>query len=292
MNVTHFKLLKGHQSPIYHIQTIDTNTLLSCDGNGWLLKWNIETEEGTLLAKCNSSIYTFLKVNRHLLIGDTHGNIHCIDYPKNQFNQQIQVSKKEIFAIEYSKTNDLFFITDGEGQLTILNQNLEIKEQIKISTNRLRSISLSKCEQFLFLGGSDGFVYQYSILGSKVIQSYPIHSSSIFTTLYYKNILFSAGRNAKIISFDTESESVTNTIDAHLNTINQLTLSKCEQFLLTVSRDKSLKVWSAKDLQLLKVVNQEKFPNQIQRSINTLTVCQNFIYTAGDDKKIVIWQMN
>lgn len=292
MNVTYVKSLTGHTSPIYHLQVIDQSTLLSCDGNGWLILWNTTSGTGELIAKCDKSVFSFLKQDHTLIIGDQSGKLYWIDLTNKTLLGQQKICSKGIFSIQYSSQQNQIYIVDEDGQLTVFDCHRNMISKTKLSKECLRSISISEKRNSLYIASRLGVIYEYSLTEQAIVNSYPFHQQSIFTTALIGDLLFFGGRDAKLVCFNTQTERVINTSNAHLNTINKISISEKNDLLFTASRDKSFKIWNSTDLQLRKVINSKKFPAQIQRSINCITNHQEFIFTAGDDKKIVIWQMN
>jgi WD40 repeat protein len=107
------------------------------------------------------------------------------------------------------------------------------------------------------------------------------------------DLLFSGGRDAllKVWKLD-QTPILLETINAHWFTINDLQISPNGNFLISASRDKTIKIWDIKTLELLKVLDRFKNIGGHTHSVNRLLWLDNETFVSGgDDKKICVWKM-
>ena len=82
-------------------------------------------------------------------------------------------------------------------------------------------------------------------------------------------------------------------IPAHNFTINSIALNPKPSFnmIATASRDKSIKIWDAKSLELYKVINSQK-QYAHQRSVNNILWLDDYyLISASDDKSLILWHL-
>jgi WD40 repeat protein len=81
-------------------------------------------------------------------------------------------------------------------------------------------------------------------------------------------------------------------VAAHLYAINDLALSPDAKYLASASMDKSIKVWDAQNLRLLKVIDKGRHAGH-GTSVNKLlwTSFNNQLLSASDDRTISAWDL-
>ena len=108
--------------------------------------------------------------------------------------------------------------------------------------------------------------------------------------------ILSGSRDAHLAAwqFSSLESSLLHTIPAHNFTINSMSYHADWQLLATASRDKTIKLWDAQQLRLLKVLDPQKAEMEAHtHSVNTLLWLDynDLLISAGDDRTIMAWQM-
>ncbi|MEO1450603.1 MAG: WD40 repeat domain-containing protein, partial [Bacteroidota bacterium] len=82
-------------------------------------------------------------------------------------------------------------------------------------------------------------------------------------------------------------------IPAHNFTLNHFAYSPDKQYLLTVSRDKTIKLWQASDLKLLKVIDYARNEGH-RHSVNKIKWLRadNSVISCGDDRQLFRWKIS
>jgi WD40 repeat protein len=80
---------------------------------------------------------------------------------------------------------------------------------------------------------------------------------------------------------------------AHMFAINHLAFSRDNKHFVTCSMDKSIKVWDAENLKLLKVIDRSRHAGH-GTSVNRV-LWMNYkdqLLSASDDRTISVWNIN
>ncbi|MEM9931913.1 MAG: WD40 repeat domain-containing protein, partial [Bacteroidota bacterium] len=121
---------------------------------------------------------------------------------------------------------------------------------------------------------------------------------SVFAVAVLPDTLFpgyiSGGRDARLRLFEMAFVKVPKlpaVVDAHMSTINDLAFDPTGRYLATASRDKTVKIWDASTLKLLKVCEVVRDRGHVN-SVNTLLwLDERTLITAGDDRRILTWKL-
>jgi WD40 repeat protein len=81
-------------------------------------------------------------------------------------------------------------------------------------------------------------------------------------------------------------------VAAHLFAINHIAFSPSGEYFATASMDKSIKIWKADELKLLKVIDKGRHAGH-GTSVNKLvwTDFKNQLVSASDDRTISVWNL-
>lgn len=294
MEVSFVEQLEGHKEPIYSFLDFDENHFLSASGDGIVAKWNIHDFSSVALAKSNSGIYAMCHLpDQFLAIGNNRGLIHFLDVNNKEISKNLKISGKPVFSLTFSEKTNKLYSAAGDGKISVIDvAGKSVEKQINISKKNLRSIKLNKAENLMSIGSSDHQIYIFSLPELNLISRLTESDNSVFCTQFIsETLLVSGGRDAHLRLWDVIDQKELKSIPAHFFTINDLAFSPDRQWLATASRDKSFKIWEKTNLELKKVVSQEKFPEILRYSLNSLLWKNEYIITGGDDRLISIWQV-
>lgn len=297
----------GHAEPVYALIAGPTpEFLLSGSGDGFVGLWN--TSSGAFerpLANLPASIYSLCLIETRslLFVGLQNGQLHLIDLERRRALRNWSLSGSGIFSLMATHDGASVFAGDGSGRLheVRLEPGEEPGEVVRTTTlagNALRCLALSPCGSLLAAASSDCNVYEWDAAnGSPASEISGAHGNSVFTAIYAgRDTLLSGGRDALLKRWKRQPGNLfwemTDEIPAHNFTVNSLALSPDGSLLATASRDKTIKLWDAASLALLKVIDLEKFPGGHTHSVNTLHwAASGLLFSAGDDRRILAWEV-
>ena len=109
-----------------------------------------------------------------------------------------------------------------------------------------------------------------------------------------KKVLITGGKDAmlKVWNTDVNYQHLL-TIPAHNWALYSIIFSSDNQYMITASRDKTIKIWDANTLDLLERIDYKSHKAHTH-SINCLYWPQgkDYFISGGDDKKIMAWKIS
>ncbi|HUH73099.1 MAG TPA: hypothetical protein VLZ75_01705 [Chitinophagales bacterium] len=298
MNIEIEHILTGHADAIYSLCAGHENHLFySGSADKFVGCWDDTT--GLFLhplAKTIGSIYSlYHDAERQILyVGERKGIVLLIDLTKEHPPKAIQAHEGDVFSLIEDQKKQII-TGGGDGYLKVWTKDLQLIKAVHLSNKNIRSIRLSAATNEILVGLSDHTIRVLDADTFDTKQVLENHKNSIFTIeILEDNRFVSAGRDAVFIVWQRENEQWihSETISAHLYTVNHLTLSPNKKLLASGSRDKTIKIWDAKSLQLLKVLDRDKFPENHSHSVNRLLwLNDEVLISTGDDKKIISWKL-
>jgi len=289
----------GHKDCIYALcGTSNQNEFISSGSDGHVVLWNTDNpDHGQLLAKVAQSVYAlnYESESNNLLIGQNFEGVHRISLETKTLTQSLKITDAAIFDILV--VNHQIFIATGNGAVEVLAQEALLKtHSLKFSEKSARCLVHIPEMDCIAIGYSDGFIRMLSLKNFSVIHEIPAHTNSVFALHFtaQTGILYSGSRDAhlkawQILQFPEHSFL---DIPAHLYAINAIVSSPNNQLIATASMDKSIKLWDAGTLKLLKVINKARDAGHAT-SINKLLWTNNpcHLVSASDDRTLSLWEI-
>lgn len=298
VKIKHLHTLTGHNGAVYQLQKAGDRSFLSAGGDGWIVKWDLNSEEietGKLVAKTDTQIFSLLyEESTNLLVaGDMYGEIHFINTLDKERTRRFKHHKKGVFGIKLINRN--LYTLGGEGILSKWSlENIGQVESMKISAESLRSIAVS--ESIVYVGASDKSIFMIDINTETVVDVvYKAHENSVFSLAFDSNLqhLLSGGRDAMLnVWTEGTSLNIYKGITAHLFTINSIQFSPSGKLFATASRDKTIKIWDAKTYKLLKVIEAIRDLGHVNSVNHLLWLSESILISCSDDRTIKIWEIN
>jgi WD40 repeat protein len=286
----------GHIDCIYALSpALDEQEFYTAGGDGMVVKWNLNTpDHGTLITKLENSIYAMKLIpeRKLLVICENLKGIRFLDIVSGKEVANIPLPEYTFFEIEYHK--DLLLVATHTGK--VLLYHLETLAPIKTldySHMSARCIALNVENNEFAVGFSDHSIRIFSLDEFQLKFELKKHTNSVFTLQYDAKgeYLLSAGRDAMINYWDTKAGYLNlKSIPAHLFAINHLQYRPDCKYFATCSMDKSIKIWDAQSLSLLKVIDKSRHAGH-GTSINKLLWKEQALISVSDDRKVYVWKI-
>ena len=227
------------------------------------------------------------------MAGNMDGGLHWIDRAAPDRSRNIQHHRKGVYDI--ARLGPHIFTAGGDGLLTRWDlAAARSVESIQLSHQALRCIAVSESRRELAVGSSDGSVYflDAESLEQKLTLE-KAHQSSVFCAVWTGEGLLTGGRDAMLriwsSSLLTPHFSLLQELPAHWFTINHLAFSPDGKWLATASRDKTIKIWDAATLELLKVVDTLRYGGHTHSVNRLLWLADGTLVSCGDDRAVMWW---
>lgn len=297
MDVSVASVMTGHKHGVYDLKIYD-GYVFSAASDSIVAQWDYNTGVFVQMILTGTlPIYT-LSIHADILAcGQRNGEVIFTDLATKQLITKILIGNKEIFFVHlFGKEGKEWLAGGGDGNLYF--GNILEKDKVHIvplSTTNLRCIDVCNDKDEIAIGASDNLIYILSIADKKVKSVIKGCDNSVFTVKYLdENTLLSGSRDALLRVWKRKEDKweVSEVIPAHNFTINKIAIHPSGKYFATASRDKFIKLWSADNFKLLKVLSPEKFPGVHTHSINSIVWDKDFLVSTGDDKKIVSWQIS
>lgn len=293
LELTKIGHFSGHNDSIYSLcKGSEAGGFVSAAGDGMVVRWHKDNPNGTLICKLQDSVYSQLVLDSLLLIGTRRGNLHLADLENKKEIRNLRAHKGGIFSI--AEINKKLVATAGEdGCIVIFDRNdFSVVKSLKFSEKSCRKILVVPERKLLIAGYSDNYIRFISLNDFTVVHEFEAHDNSVFALALspLHNHLFSGGRDAVLKVWDLTGKAV-DSVNAHLLHINDISFSPNKLLLATASMDKSIRIWDAHDLALLKVINFEKYQAHRSSVNNVVWLSDTELLSSSDDRSIQLFRI-
>jgi WD repeat-containing protein 61 len=287
-----------HQAAVYALEQGPTSeTFFSAGSDRKVILWNIETDEHKVVAQIPAMIVSlcYLPKQNYLLVGQTGGGIHVLDLSEKKEIKLLSAHKAYIFDIKYNKDTNQFYVASGDGSISIWNaENFELLHQVKLTEEKIRQLTFSTERNELAAGCGDGNVVLLNLSDYKIKQT--LENESGVNSLLYINFnqhLLVGLKEAHLVEWDLMMYQKVNKFPAHNWAVYSLMQQQNSPYIISASRDKTIKVWDAATLKPLQRI-QRPTSNGHTHSVNALLPLaeSNYVISTGDDRRVKVWQLN
>jgi WD repeat-containing protein 61 len=277
----------GHSQPVYSIcKDTSPNCFYSAGGDGMLVRWHMDEDDGTLVARHESAVYSLFAEGRSLMSGSSAGIFSVFDTESFVLKRRIQLTNSPVFDIRMN--GDMTLVATGDGFLHILDGDFSIVRSIRLSDKSLRKIEFTGSG--IAVSGSDGVIYLLN-RDFEVVSELKEQQMSVFALAWQRDsgTLITGGREATVKLY--REGSLSQTIHAHLLHIHDAVFNEAQTLLLTGSMDKTIKLWDAEDYALLKVIDLEKYGGHTSSVNKILWFDKNNFISCSDDRTLKCFEI-
>ena len=293
--------LAGHRDAVYALAgRAGSDRVFSSGADGLVVAWNVAdpTQDGELLAQVENSVYALRELpERNLLVlGHNFQGVQVLDLAGKTLAYATALPPVAIFDLAYSASRQRLYCALADGTLAVLRgPDFRLEHLLRLSEKSLRCLAVHEERGELAVGSSDWrtYVLDLDALTPKIALAEA--TNSVFALAYSPDgrYLLAAGRDAHLRRYEVAAGyAVADSVVAHMYAINYLAFSPSGNYLATCSLDKSIKLWDADSLTLLRVLDRTRAAGH-GTSVNKVVWpgTQQRLVSCSDDRTLAVWQV-
>jgi WD40 repeat protein len=284
--------IREHQGSVFTLAD-DSHFLYSAGADKFVTRWNIEEQlQDSFSIKSDYSIYKIAVISslNLLVLGSSNGNIFVINTDTKKEEKFLDYHKSAIFEIQYDSNNNRLYVGDANGVLSVWDAlSWKLLVTLPFDCGKIRSILIDDFDGKVYLGSQDGFVRVLDFNNFNLIKTFEAHTGGCLTISLHKeksSVLFTSGKDGIIKCWDRLSCKLLLAIPAHNYGVYKLV--SFDTFLISASRDKSIKVWNVNNMEILQKLTRKEGGHS--HSVNDLVIYNDKLISCGDDKRIITWE--
>lgn len=261
------------------------------------MEWDaIQKGDGRLVVQVNRPVYSmYLNHNsQYLYCGTAGGNLHVIDLASQKEVRNIEAHQHGLFDIK--AINGYLITAGGDGLVRIWKEEgMELIHTIEASSKSARVIAYHPLVNVFAVGFSDHMIRLYDAATFQLQLELKGHVNSVFALSYSPDgqSLYSGGRDVYLKQWYPLASGIPSwDVPAHTLHINAIAFAPNGRFFITVSMDKTIKIWDALNNTLLKVVDKQRHEGHITSVNKVLWLNNEEWITCSDDRTIMMWRLD
>lgn len=297
ISVTKIGHLSGHKGAIYTLEKAGNDSGFYSGGDeGYVAYWNTQvSNDGKLVLNVPRPVYSICYdgKRRQMYCGSAAGNLHVTDLDSGKEIRNIEAHALGIYDIK--KTADALYTAGGDGKVCKWDINtFQLSAVQQLSDKSARVIAIHPYQPIVAVGYSDYCIRLFDSETLVCLHTIEAHQNSVFALSFdhLGNYLLSGGRDALLRRWDTTTNyKQTHDIPAHTLHIKHIAFNESGRLFATVSMDKTIKIWDAESMTLLKVIDKARNDAHINSVNKVIWLDENQFVTCSDDKQIMIWEI-
>lgn len=294
--VSKVREIVGHVASIYSIDG-HKDLVYTASGDHFVARWNIESGlQDAFSIKAEKAVYALKLISTQTILafGTNSGSIHVVDIEDKKEIRHFVQHKSAVFCIQENEFKNQVYSTDADGNLAVWKKDTwDLLLFIPLDCGKIRSIAVSSNGEQIYLACQDGNIRIFETNGFNEIANFFAHengtnSLAIFPT--NSNFLISGGKDGYLRVWNLIDFSVQIEIPAHNFAVYQILFINEGKTIVTSSRDKSIKIWNARDCSFIQKIERKHYGHS--HAVNDLwKKDENHFVSVGDDKRIILWQL-
>lgn len=294
--VSKVREIVGHVASIYSIDG-HKDLVYTASGDHFVARWNIESGlQDAFSIKAEKAVYALKLISSQTILafGTNSGSIHVVDIEDKKEIRHFVQHKSAVFCIQENEFKNQVYSTDADGNLAVWKKDTwDLLLFIPLDCGKIRSIAVSSNGEQIYLACQDGNIRIFETNGFNEIANFFAHengtnSLAIFPT--NSNFLISGGKDGYLRVWNLIDFSVQIEIPAHNFAVYQILFINEGKTIVTSSRDKSIKIWNARDCSFIQKIERKHYGHS--HAVNDLwKKDENHFVSVGDDKRIILWQL-
>jgi WD40 repeat protein len=294
MQLKKLKSITGHAAAIYDVTSKGQSFAYTTSADKYVARWDLKKGiQDDFAVKLEFSGFRIaLNQKKHTLaIGNSKGGIHVVDLESRTEKRLLTQHKSAIFALNYDEVNNVYYSGDSEGYFCVWNgDNFDLLLTLPFNCGKIRQISINESSEYIAICGQDGNVRILETQFYNEISTLKAHKLGANCAIFDKDKIYTGGKDAHIVLWDWKLNHKLKSLAAHNYAVYDLALFDNHKYLVSVSFDKTIKLWNSSDLA---IVERVEFKDGGHRHVvNRISKLDDMSFlTVSDDKQIIQWKL-
>ena len=218
-----------------------------------------------------------------------------IDLESKKEVRHLKFHDKGIFHLAFIQPQNLVCAACADGSISVWNAtDWSLVRTLKISSRKVRRLAVNVSGSLMAAACGDGMVRVFETVNFALVQELDHKNEGVNSVAFFENDdLITGGKDAHLRTWAAHNGfELKEDVPAHNFAIYDLIIEPNGNFLATVSRDKTVKIWP--DCQLESPIRLDRAKSE--GHLNSVNVAlwipeENVLATAGDDRSIVLWKI-
>jgi WD40 repeat protein len=284
----------GHSSGVYALD-YDGFFVYSGSSDCYVTRWDLTINaQDKFAVKFDFPVYALKLVNnnQHLIVGLASGDIHIFDLTARIELKFFQQHKEAVFCIQYNVHLNQFYAADAIGNVSVWDaKTFGLLGYFPLDCGKIRRIAVDSTGEKLAIACQDGTIRIIDSITFNELNRLIAHENGVGAVIFSPenpSILYSGGKDAMLKKWDLRFNQVELEIPAHNYMIYDLQF--IGEYLLSSSRDKTIKCWNANDLSILQRLDFKSKGHK--HSVNALvTLSTDSFVSCSDDRQVISWKV-
>lgn len=282
----------NHSAAVYGLsQGPTSDTFFSASADHFAVLWKLDgLKQEPFAVKLEKPAYAVLFIPQHqlLVVGNSEGEFHVIDFQRKEEIKLIAHHQKGIFDFAYDVADNQLLVAGGDGILSVWSlPSFQLVRSIPLCDYKLRQLSIDAAQNFVAVACGDGVVRVLDLVFFNETATINAHDEGATAVAWHpiKPVLVTGGKDAHLKCWNVNDHfSNVLSIPAHQFAIYSIVFDETGNYCATASRDKSIKIWDSTSFEpLLKIGPGAEGHSH---SVNKLLWIGEELVSCGDDRKI------
>jgi WD40 repeat protein len=284
----------GHSSSVYTLDS-DAQYIYSGSADCFVTRWELASgKQDKFAIKFEFAVYSLRLINQQqqLLVGLASGDLHIFDLTTRKELKFYQQHKEAIFCIQYNEKLNQFYAADAVGNVSVWDAvSFDLLGYFPLDCGKIRRIAVDSTGENLAIACQDGTIRIIDSVTFNELISLVAHENGVGAVAFSpidSSILYSGGKDALLKKWDLKLNQVELEIPAHNYMIYDLQF--IGEYLLSSSRDKTIKCWNSNDLSIVQRLDFKSKGHK--HSVNALLpLSTDSFVSCSDDRQVISWKI-
>ncbi len=286
--------LTEHAAAIYAVCN-QNEKIYTASVDKFVVRWDSrQAIQDKFAVKTEASNYAIALVNQsqQLIIGTSLGALHVVDIESKMELRNIVQHTSAIFSIKENLFNNHVYVSDADGNLSVWDKfTWELILFLPLLVGKIRTIVVSENGESIFLGCQDGYIRKFDTQFFNEQISFFAHKEGVNCLAFFPlkdQVIISGGKDGYLRVWSLKLNTCVLELPAHNFGIYKVLFFNEGNHFCTISRDKSIKVWNAKDCTIIDKIERKQGGHS--HAVNDICkIDETTLCSVGDDKRIIFW---